>query len=130
MARVNVYIKDSIFNEIQEIVEQKHLEGASRAECNMSNTCSQFLEDGLLVYKFRKSGNVEESGFSQELFNKMLLENAIKSRVVSQKIMAMMLSLMEIKNDTNFSKAELVNEILKITDDEFSKVFPKIDEDE
>lgn len=89
MARTNIYIKDSVYEEIKNIVKEKSHEGISHAECNISNTCSKFIEDGLMLYKaqMKNKTSYETDPIN---FRKELIKNITENRVYSQKIIGML----------------------------------------
>lgn len=99
MAKVNVYISNEVHNKITAIVEKRRQEGARDKDISFSGTSSMLLELGLRVYEAQMER--KESPFNQTEFNKVLLENVLKTQSSVAKILGIgSLSLMspEIQN--------------------------------
>lgn len=55
MARISVYVKDKIENEIRDIVQLETQNGAKPGEVNLSSTCNELLRLGLIMHKAKNS---------------------------------------------------------------------------
>ncbi|EAO1983519.1 TPA: relaxosome protein TraM, partial [Salmonella enterica] len=85
MAKVNVYISNEVHNKITAIVEKRRQEGARDKDISFSGTSSMLLELGLRVYEAQMER--KESPFNQTEFNKVLLENVLKTQSSVAKIL-------------------------------------------
>ena len=80
MPKIQVFVSNPVLEQINDIVNEKRTEGADRSEANVSNTSSMLIELGLRVYKLQRDKT--ESGFSQLEFNKVMLENMMKTSFI------------------------------------------------
>ncbi|WP_342452307.1 relaxosome protein TraM [Yokenella regensburgei] len=71
MPRKNIYFKDKLDREIQDIVEIERQKGASSAETNYSSAVNELVRLGLMVYKNKEDGqNFDLEGYRRDLIKK------------------------------------------------------------
>lgn len=120
MPRIQTFLSDSVISEINSIVQRRLDEGASVKEVNLSNITSMLVELGLRVYQHGQENR--DSVFDQAQFNRVLLENAVASRLQSAKILAALkllpefeekeiFDLMKIKSDTERATKEIIDSV-------------------
>lgn len=85
MARVQVYVSDEVSEKINAITLKRRAEGAKEKDISNSSIASMLLELGLRVYEAQMER--KESGFNQMEFNKVLLENVIKTQLSMAKVL-------------------------------------------
>jgi hypothetical protein len=127
MPKIQTFVSSAIEQEISNIVQQKKMEGANHFEANLSNVTSMLVELGLRVYKLQ--GERQGGGFSQIEFNKVLLENVIKSNLVCQKILAINTQNEEVKGQEGLSNLSLIAGQIKNTSDAVMENFFPAKED-
>lgn len=72
MPRKNIYFKDKIDREIEDIVEIEKQKGASSSEANYSSTVNELVRLGLMVYKNKEEGhNFDLEGYRRDLIKKV-----------------------------------------------------------
>nr|WP_233601860.1 hypothetical protein [Citrobacter freundii] len=65
MPRKNIYFKDKIDREIQDIVDIEIQKGATGSETNYSSTVNELVRLGLMVHKSKEEGSTFDlDGFS------------------------------------------------------------------
>lgn len=106
MARVQAYASDEVAEKINAIVEKRKAEGAKDKDVSFSSVASMLLELGLRVYEAQMER--KESGFNQAEFNKMLLENVIKTQFSISKVLAMESLSPHIQGDERFDFKSMV----------------------
>ncbi|HCW3444123.1 TPA: relaxosome protein TraM, partial [Klebsiella pneumoniae] len=84
MARVQAYASDEVAEKINAIVEKRRAEGAKEKDVSFSSVASMLLELGLRVYEAQMER--KDSGFNQTEFNKILLENVMKTQFTVSKL--------------------------------------------
>lgn len=128
MPKIQTFVNSVIEQEISNIVRQKKMEGANHFEANVSNVTSMLVELGLRVYKLQ--GERQEGGFSQVEFNKVLLENVIKSNLVCQKVLAINTQNVEVKGQDDLSNLTLIaGQIKNASEAVMDKFFPAEESD-
>ncbi|UHM93595.1 conjugal transfer relaxosome DNA-binding protein TraM [Rahnella victoriana] len=128
MPKIQTFVNSVIEQEISNIVRQKKMEGANHFEANVSNVTSMLVELGLRVYKLQ--GERQEGGFSQVEFNKVLLENVIKSNLVCQKVLAINTQNVEVKGQDELSNLTLIaGQIKNASEAVMDKFFPAEESD-
>lgn len=127
MPKIQTFVSSAIEQEISNIVQQKKMEGANHFEANLSNVTSMLVELGLRVYKLQ--GERQGGGFSQIEFNKVLLENVIKSNLVCQKILAINTQNEEVKGQEGLSNLTIIAGQIKNTSDAVMVNFFPAEED-
>lgn len=127
MPRIQTFVSNDIEMKLSDIVKIKRSEGASKDEANISNTTAMIIELGIRVYELqheRKAG-----GFSQIEFNKILLENVVKSNLVCQKLLAISTQNVEVKEQDALSNLTLIAGQIKNASDAVMANFFSSEED-
>ncbi|QZY82948.1 relaxosome protein TraM (plasmid) [Klebsiella sp. CTHL.F3a] len=128
MARVQAYASDEVAEKIQMIVEKRKAEGAKEKDVSFSSVASMLLELGLRVYEAQMQR--KESGFNQTEFNKVLLENVLKTQFAISKVLAMESLSPHIKGDERFDFKSMVMNIKDDAKEVVERFFPELDEKE
>ena len=128
MARVQAYASDEVAEKINAIVEKRKAEGAKDKDVSFSSVASMLLELGLRVYEAQMER--KDSGFNQTEFNKMLLENVIKTQFSISKVLAMESLSPHILGDERFDFKAMVVNIRDDAKEVVERFFPALDEDE
>lgn len=128
MPKIQVFITNQVEEEIQNIVQEKRTEGADRSEANVSNTSAMLIELGLRVYKLQ--GERKEGGFSQAEFNKIMLENMMKTSLICQKLIKINARNSEVKGMEEFSVGNMAVQIKGGVDLVMDNFFPDNEDDE
>jgi hypothetical protein len=128
MPKIQVFVSNPVLEQINDIVNEKRTEGADRSEANVSNTSSMLIELGLRVYKLQR--NKTESGFSQLEFNKVMLENMMKTSFISQMLLGMNSYNQEIVGDNRFIYKDMAAKIKNDAATVMERFFPEIDDNE
>ncbi|MDM4471410.1 conjugal transfer relaxosome DNA-binding protein TraM [Klebsiella michiganensis] len=127
MARVQAYASDEVAEKINAIVEKRRAEGAKEKDVSFSSVASMLLELGLRVYEAQMER--KESGFNQTEFNKVLLENVIKTQFTISKVLAMESLSPHIKGDERFDFKSMVMNIRDDAKEVVEKFFPNENDD-
>ncbi|MEB6439177.1 conjugal transfer relaxosome DNA-binding protein TraM [Raoultella ornithinolytica] len=122
MARVQAYASDEVAEKINAIVEKRKAEGAKDKDVSFSSVSSMLLELGLRVYEAQMER--KESGFNQAEFNKMLLENVIKTQFSISKVLAMESLSPHIQGDERFDFKSMVMNIRDDAKEVVERFFP------
>ncbi|MDM1819238.1 relaxosome protein TraM [Serratia ureilytica] len=85
MARIQAYVSKEAVEKIHAIVEQRRQEGAAETEVSTSSVISMLLELGLRVYEAQMERKDEP--FNQTEFNRVLLENVLKTQLAMAKVL-------------------------------------------
>ncbi|ENY9096101.1 MULTISPECIES: conjugal transfer relaxosome DNA-binding protein TraM [Raoultella] len=128
MARVQAYASDEVAEKINTIVEKRKAEGAKDKDVSFSSVASMLLELGLRVYEAQMER--KESGFNQAEFNKMLLENVIKTQFSISKVLAMESLSPHIQGDERFDFKSMVMNIRDDAKEVVERFFPDTDDEE
>ena len=128
MARVQAYASDEVAEKINAIVEKRKAEGAKDKDVSFSSVASMLLELGLRVYEAQMER--KESGFNQAEFNKMLLENVIKTQFSISKVLAMESLSPNIQGDERFDFKSMVMNIRDDAKEVVERFFPDTDDEE
>lgn len=123
MPKIQVFISNPVEEEILNIVQAKRSEGADRNEANVSNTSSMLIELGLRVYKLQNEK--KEGGFSQTEFNKIMLENMMKTSLICQKVIRMSSKNSEVQGLDEFTLGNMSSQIKTGVDSVMEQFFPK-----
>lgn len=105
MARVNLYISNEVREKINVIVGKRRQEGAREKDVSFSGTASMLLELGLRVYDAQMAR--KETAFSQTEFNKVLLENVLKTQLSVVKILGISSLSPHVKGNLKFEYANI-----------------------
>ena len=81
MAKVTVYLKNAVIDEIKGLVEEDIQAGAHPDEVSFSSKTSMLLELGLRVYNLRRS---EHAGSGHDEFDRMLLSGVLEAKYLTQ----------------------------------------------
>lgn len=128
MARVQAYPSDEVVDKINAIVEKRRAEGAKEKDISFSSVATMLLELGLRVYEVQMER--KESGFNQAEFNKVLLENVMKTQFTISKVLAMDSLSPHIKGDDRFDFKSMVMNIRDDAREVVERFFPSQDEEE
>jgi len=72
MARRNVYFREKILREVDELVQIEIQNGATHGEVNFSSEVGKLVEIGLRIKKLQKEGDrFDQEGFNRELIRKV-----------------------------------------------------------
>ncbi|WP_191939587.1 relaxosome protein TraM (plasmid) [Pantoea agglomerans] len=134
MPRAQVYITQNNYKRIQAIVDAKKEDGADRTEANVSSVAAMLLDIGLRVYEFQQKKELEEGiGEGEEnydssvvdsiAFNKILMENILKTSYASTILLQMVGSFEEMKETGLFNYDNVKKQIREKAGDELSKIF-------
>lgn len=124
MPRVQTFLSNDLLIEIDGIIQQKRAEGASQQDANLSNITSMLVELGLRVYRLQREK--KEGGFNQMEFNRVLLENSIKARLSSQKVLAALSLLQDIRSSNQFDLSKISSDISGSTESIMLGLFPEV----
>ena len=128
MARVQAYPSDEVVDKINAIVEKRRAEGAKEKDISFSSVATMLLELGLRVYEAQMER--KESGFNQKEFNKVLLENVMKTQFTISKVLAMDSLSPHINGDDRFDSNQWLLNITRRCQRGCGKIFPSQDEEE
>ncbi|ENG2117430.1 relaxosome protein TraM [Salmonella enterica] len=126
MAKVNVYISNEVHNKITAIVEKRRQEGARDKDISFSGTSSMLLELGLRVYEAQMER--KESPFNQTEFNKVLLENVLKTQSSVAKILGIGSLSPHVAGNPKFEYANMVEYIKEKVSSEMERFFHENEE--
>ncbi|ECX6392865.1 relaxosome protein TraM [Salmonella enterica subsp. enterica serovar Enteritidis] len=126
MAKVNVYISNEVHNKITAIVEKRRQEGARDKDISFSGTSSMLLELGLRVYEAQMER--KESPFNQTEFNKVLLENVLKTQSSVAKILGIGSFSPHVAGNPKFEYANMVEDIKEKVSSEMERFFHENEE--
>ncbi|ATQ05234.1 conjugal transfer protein [Salmonella enterica] len=72
MPRKNIYFKDKIDREIQDIIDIEFQKGATMSEMNYSSMVNELVRLGLMVYKSKEEGSTFDlDGYRRDLIKKV-----------------------------------------------------------
>ncbi|WP_336185842.1 conjugal transfer relaxosome DNA-binding protein TraM [Klebsiella grimontii] len=126
MARVQAYASDEVADKINAIVERRRAEGAKDKDVSFSSVASMLIELGLRVYEAQMER--KESGFNQTEFNKILLENVLKTQFAISKVLAIESLSPHVENDERFDFKSMVMNIRDDAKEVVSKFFVESDD--
>ncbi|HDS4948411.1 TPA: relaxosome protein TraM [Klebsiella aerogenes] len=110
MPRQHIYLAQKAIDEIRRIVDERQAEGATQAEANISSVTSELIDIGLRVVMMRNK-KTDSNQNPEYLYRKALLEESVKSRMVSQELLKMISSMGEVKNDPHFNYSKMVESL-------------------
>lgn len=136
MPRAQVYISKNTYKRIQLIVNEKKDDGADRTEANISSVAAMLLDIGLRVYEFQRKkelgGDLEDiddkydNGIPEPVeFNKMLMENVLKTACASTILLQMVGNINEVKEMELFNYDDIKERINKKVTNKFKTLFNK-----
>ena len=123
MARVQAYASDEVAEKINAIVEKRRAEGAKEKDVSFSSVASI----GLRVYEAQMER--KDSGFNQTEFNKILLENVMKTQFTVSKLLAIGSLSPHVTGDERFEFRSMVSNIREDAKDVISHFFPEQEEE-
>lgn len=85
MGKVQAYPSDEVCQKINAIVDKRRMEGGNECLVSVSSISTMLLELGLRVYEAQMERKADS--FNQMAFNRILLENVLKTRFSVNKIM-------------------------------------------
>ena len=110
MARIQVYVSDEVSEKISAITLKRRAEGAKEKDISNSSVASMLLELGLRVYEAQMER--KESGFNQMEFNKVLLENVVKTQLSMAKVLGISSLSPHIDSLEKFKYSTMVENIM------------------
>ncbi|EGM1627531.1 relaxosome protein TraM [Salmonella enterica] len=125
MAKIQVYVNDSVSEKINAIAVQRRAEGAKEKDISYSGIASMLLELGLRVYEAQMER--KESAFNQAEFNKLLLECVVKTQSSVAKILGIESLSPHVAGNPRFEYASMVEDIREKASIEMERFFPKVD---
>ncbi|EAA9055363.1 relaxosome protein TraM [Salmonella enterica] len=126
MAKVNVYVSNDVYEKITSIVEKRRQEGAREKDISFSGTASMLLELGLRVYEAQMER--KESAFNQMEFNRVLLENVLKTQSSVVKILGIESLSPHVAGNPKFEYTNMVEDIKEKVSSELERFFPENEE--
>ena len=127
MARMQVYVSDDVAEKILAIVEQRRAEGAREKDVSQSSITTMLVELGLRVYEAQMERKA--SGFNQMEYNKVLLENVIKTQLSIARILGISSLSPHVSSIEKFKYQNMVENIMEEMAIQLEKFFP-LNEDE
>ncbi|EAQ4583800.1 relaxosome protein TraM, partial [Salmonella enterica] len=121
MAKVQAYVSDEVAEKINAIVEKRKAEGAREKDVSFSSISTMLLELGLRVYEAQMER--KESSFNQMEYNKVLLENVLKTQQSVVKVLGISSLSPHVKNDERFEYANMVEDIKVKVSSEMERFF-------
>ena len=128
MGKVQVYTSDEVTNKINAIVEKRRAEGAREKDVSYSSITTMLIELGLRVYEAQMER--KESSFNQMEYNKVVLENVVKTQLAIAKVLGINSISPHVVDMEKFQYKRMVTEILEEAKEHIEKSFPQVDEDE
>lgn len=110
MARIQVYVSDEVSEKISAITLKRRAEGAKEKDISNSSIASMLLELGLRVYEAQMER--KESGFNQMEFNKVLLENVVKTQLSMAKVLGISSLSPHVASLEKFKYSTMVENIM------------------
>lgn len=126
MAKLQVYASDEVADKINAIVEKRRAEGAKERDVSFSSVATMLVELGLRVYEAQMER--KESGFNQTLFNKTMLENVLKTQLITSKLLGMTSLSPHLEGNDKFIFKDMVSTIREDVEEMVSHFFPKEDD--
>ncbi|MRT06059.1 conjugal transfer relaxosome DNA-binding protein TraM [Ewingella americana] len=126
MAKLQVYASDEVADKINAIVEKRRAEGAKERDVSFSSVATMLVELGLRVYEAQMER--KESGFNQTLFNKTMLENVLKTQLITSKLLGMTSLSPHLEGNDKFIFKDMVATIREDVEEMVSQFFPKDDD--
>ncbi|EAS1943042.1 relaxosome protein TraM [Salmonella enterica subsp. enterica] len=126
MAKVQAYVSDEVAEKINAIVEKRKAEGAREKDVSFSSISTMLLELGLRVYEAQMER--KESSFNQMEYNKVLLENVLKTQQSVVKVLGISSLSPHVKNDERFEYANMVEDIKVKVSSEMERFFHENEE--
>lgn len=122
MAKVQAYVSDAVSEKIMAIVEKRKAEGAKDKDVSFSSISTMLLESGLRVYEAQMER--KESDFNQMEYNKVLLDNVIKTQLSIAKVLGISSLSPQVSDMPKFEFKTMVLSIKDDAQDIISRFFP------
>lgn len=122
MAKVQAYVSDAVSEKIMAIVEKRKAEGAKDKDVSFSSISTMLLELGLRVYEAQMER--KESDFNQMEYNKVLLDNVIKTQLSIAKVLGISSLSPQVSDMPKFEFKTMVLSIKDDAQDIISRFFP------
>ncbi|EFL92645.1 TraM conjugal transfer protein [Candidatus Regiella insecticola LSR1] len=126
MPKIQVFVSKAILENINTIVIDKRNDGAKEHEANTSNTASMLIELGLKVYELQQKKT--DSNFNQTEFNKVILENVVKTSFICQKLLGINSFMSEIQDNEKLDYKLMAYAVRNDTAEVINEFFPKNEE--
>lgn len=131
MPRAQIYITKANLEKIRSIVNHERNHGVDENEANLSSVAAMLLNLGLQFYEFqqRKKQNGENDQPENDdakkvaMFNRILMENVLKTSYASAAILHMVGELDEFKNKNSCGFHDLKSIIRRKTESKLSEIF-------
>ncbi len=122
MARIQAYVSKEAVEKIHAIVEQRRQEGAAETEVSTSSVISMLLELGLRVYEAQMER--KDDPFNQTEFNRILLENVLKTQLAMAKVLGVSTLAPYISDKPKLNNYQkIISEIKDTTEKELGRFF-------
>jgi len=122
MARIQAYVSKEAVEKIHAIVEQRRQEGAAETEVSTSSVISMLLELGLRVYEAQMER--KDDPFNQTEFNRVLLENVLKTQLAMAKVLGVSTLAPYISDKPKLNNYQkITSEIKDTTEKELGRFF-------
>lgn len=122
MARIQAYVSKEAVEKIHAIVEQRCQEGAAETEVSTSSVISMLLELGLRVYEAQMER--KDDPFNQTEFNRVLLENVLKTQLAMAKVLGVSTLAPYISDKPKLNNYQkIISEIKDTTEKELGRFF-------
>lgn len=120
VAKVTVYLKNPVIDEIKGLVEEDIQAGAHPEEVSFSSKTSMLLELGLRVYNLRRS---EHAGSGRDEFDKLMITSILEAKYLSQ-FMTKTLSEMN-----SIDVAAVKERVKRNINNDIEQFFPDVDQE-
>jgi hypothetical protein len=128
MARIQAYVSDEVTEKINLIVEKRRAEGAREKDVSCSSITAMLIELGLRVYDAQMTRKA--SDFNQMAYNKILLENVLKTQFAMSKVLGINSLSPHVANIPKFEYRTMVPKIIDDVHEIISGLFPAEELDE
>lgn len=131
MTRLQVYITKANLEKIKSIVNYERNHGADRNEANLSSVAAMLLNLGLQFYEFQQENKRDGRNDQPEnddakknaMFNRIMMENVLKTSYASATILQMVGELDEIKNKSSYIFSDVKSMIRRKTESKLNEIF-------
>ncbi|HAM9712376.1 TPA: relaxosome protein TraM [Escherichia coli] len=123
MPRIQTFVSNQVREEIESLVTERRQEGVTENDATVSSVTSMLIELGLRVYRIQREK--KESGFNQMEYNKIMLDNIARVRVMCSEIMKMNALSHEVISNGNFDNEVMKRSITKFAEDQVRVFFPE-----
>lgn len=127
MARVQIYVNNEVAEKINAIAVRRRAEGAREKDVSSSSIAAMLLELGLRVYEAQMER--KESSFNQTEYNRILLENVLKTQLSVVQILSISSLSPHVKDTPQFKYNKIVSDIKDKLCTEMERFFPSEEND-